>query len=239
MESTIKFIWVFLSIIFLTTNCGNAPQEPKSESPAEKLASAVSTKAPAQVSFEEFLVKFEPAESWENWPEEAQDPLVLGGEAFEAEELNLLLSVMFSTIESKFHPFIPVEKLKQLHPKEEPTKDPYHSYTFHGFKKITFDNFILAAVFAKKKEFDYDNEYHAHPFYLITYTKEGNIIDDYVWWIIEDDALQVWTDIDVAGDTLLTGRKESVNDSKLEKISSKTILTKQGRFETVFSERAE
>lgn len=210
-----------------STNSGNKAPEISAPTPKEE----------KPLTFARFQEFFLDDTSMENWPEETLEPLILSGdEIFSEKGIDDLLKVTFTEIPSEYYSYIPIEKLKQLRPNEVETKDVRSAFRFYGFKQILHEKYIVMSFFSYKLRKDNNEEYHAHPFVIATFTPDGKPIDQYVWWTIENDVYQVWDDVDIDGEELLKGRKEDPNDSELNEVYEKVGIQGNGMFKEIYKD---
>jgi hypothetical protein len=59
------------------------------------------------------------------------------------------------------------------------------------------------------------------------------LIDDWVWWYIENDMYQYWLEIEVKDDVFLMGNKNERDDLNLSEVHTATTIMPDGRFQTV------
>lgn len=111
------------------------------------------------------------------------------------------------------------------------------AFHWYAFRRIERPGFSIVGMFAHKQNGNQGGEYNAHPFLLATYSEEGDIKDSHVWWLIEDDDLQVWSDISVRGDTLITGHRPLPEefDAPMDEIFSKVVVGGDGKFKILLS----
>jgi hypothetical protein len=186
-------------------------------------------------TFEDFLGIFPIAKDFQDWPQTAQWPIVKSPEFFSQKPIEPLLLKTFRAIPPSQYQHIPTHKIVRLDSNSTTVGEPYSAFKFYAFRRIEREKYWLLGIYAQKQNGMANSEYNAHPFLMVTYSKQGEFIDDHVWWFIEDDMLQVWTEIAVAGDTLLVGRKEEIADKQLSEIYSKTIVEPSGKFRQVYA----
>ncbi len=189
----------------------------------------------SDTAFVDFLDLFPTDKDFKDWPRSGQWPIIKDPEFYSGKPVEPLLFTAYQKIPSRFLKRIPTHQILNLDGYSTKIKKPYKDFKFYAFHKVKQKNYWLVGVYAQKQQRKTNNEFFGHPFLLITYSKSGKLIDSFVWWYIDEDTLQAWTEIAVEGETLLVGRKEKLHDIYLTEIYQKTILTKGGRFQTVFS----
>ncbi len=188
----------------------------------------------ADTSFADFLDLFPTDPNFKDWPETGQRPVV--DSVFYLDDMEPCLRKTFRRIPHGQLKRIPTTKILNLDGYSTKIKKPYKAFRFYAFHKVKKKNYWLVGVYAHKQQRNANNEFFGHPFLMLTYDRNGRLIDSFVWWHIDHDMLEVYTEIAVEGETLLVGRKEELHDSYLTEIYQKTIVTKGGRFQTVYSE---
>lgn len=194
--------------------------------------------AQSKATFDDFLARFKKDDSFKKWDIESQNALVQFEDLFSKNScLDTFLCKIFQPIAPELYPFIATENIVQLDSFAMITKKPLHKFNFYAFKKIERADYILTAAFANTKVWD-GREYYVHPFLLTTYTPKGQIIDSHVWWIVNDDTLEIYDDIAIKGDTFMIVSK-NIENGAIEEVFRKTVLHPNGKFETVFTKHIE
>ncbi len=188
----------------------------------------------SDTAFVDFLDLFPTDKDFKDWPETGQRPVV--DSVFYLDDMEPCLRKTFRRIPHGQLKRIPTTKILNLDGYSTKIKKPYKAFRFYAFHKVKKKNYWLVGVYAHKQQRNANNEFFGHPFLMLTYDRNGRLIDSFVWWHIDHDMLEVYTEIAVEGETLLVGRKEELHDSYLTEIYQKTIVTKGGRFQTVYSE---
>ncbi len=207
----------------------SAPQETAVEKPQEAGEQAADT------SFSAFLALFPEDKTYQDWPEKGQWPIVKDPDFFTTKSVESMLLKVYKPIPTAQYSRIPTDHIVQLDPTYTAVKEPYKSFKYYAFHRIHLDHHWLLGIYAQKQNRNANDEYNGHPFLTVTYDDEGNLIDNYVWWWIEDDMLQVWTEIAVQAETLLTGRKDEIGDTQLEEVYTKVTIGSRGFFKTIYN----
>jgi hypothetical protein len=223
------------------TGCTTSRTETSSVSDLDSIQHLIETAVDGSLenpdsSFERFLNFFSDVHPLNDWDTEALNPLVLKGEIHRSDQTDLrfALKFLYHRIPRPLLKHIPVEKIRHLDKRDPmPIKIPLDVFDFYGFAKEKRKDFWLVSIFAYKHTLE-QNVYHQHPFILATYSNSGLLLDNFVWWSIIDDDIQVWDDVEVMGDTLMVGRKKEIYDFELDEVYGKVVLTENGRFRSVY-----
>jgi hypothetical protein len=236
--------FIGLGVLLSTTSCSQLPAVDDSKganSDSVKTETAVIDQDSNEYhssdsSFGRYLRFFSDVHPLEQWPEDALASLVLNNEFWNEDKTDrdFTLKYLFHKIDPILWRWIPSTKITALTPKAARIEMPLSRYTFYAFAKERKEGFWLVSMFGMKNELEQD-VYHRHPFLLVTYSEEGSLIDEFIWWTIVDDDIQVCDLVDVSGDTLLIGTKENLNDAELSEVFGKVVITKKGLFESVYS----
>jgi hypothetical protein len=228
---------VVLILILTTTHCRQVGEKDRAVETATTEDKEDDKEGVVEkLSFEAFLGYFQEGLALESWPDAAQAPLVLDNVFWDEDQSRLekALEKTFKKLPAGALDFVPTQKIKQLNPYSDVIQNPHTAFDFYAFAKQRREDGWLTSIFARKKERD-DRFYHEHPFFLVTYSESGKVLDSFVWWTIIHDDVQICGDAAVAKDTLLIGGKFRVEDDTLEEIFQKTILTPRGKFKTIYS----
>ncbi len=188
-------------------------------------------------SFENYLELFSSLVPLNRWDSDALNALVLKNEIFTSDKthLNTVLRNQFRQIPRSMIDFIPVEKIKHLDDRDPlPIESPEKAFDFYAFAKEKREDFWIVSIFALKKLME-QKVYHQHPFIIATYSTSGESLDGFVWWTIVDDDIQVWEDVEVKGDTFMTGTKDDLSKEELDETFEKRVFTPLGTFKSVYS----
>lgn len=239
---------ISLSIAMAGAGCTNsASYEDSVPSGIEKPAIQVSNENEQKESdgtnaeFERFLGLFSTRRPMGTWDADALMPLVMDDEIFKSDQtaLQKTLTTEYDRIPKHLAHFVPVSHIVDMDPEYSvPIKNPVGAYEFYAFATEKREDYHLVSIFAYKHTME-ASVYHLHPFVLATYSNDGKFIDDFVWWIIVADDIQVWNEVEIREDTFLVGSKEAVQASRLSQVYEKTVLAKDGTFQTFFSDYPE
>jgi hypothetical protein len=223
-------IGLFIGCIILTSCVKNVGEPSDKQAIPEKVQ---------QGTFGSFLELFKQTEAFRSWDEKVLDVLGGDGGVYDPEEVqNKTLRDHYAEIGPEFHQFIPTKDIVNMNPEfSDDIPNPLYAFQFWATYKCKIDSYWLLCVFGLKKEWvDTENhtEFHSHPILLITFSESGQMIDQFRWTFLIDDAEQI-NDADVAvfGDTLIRGYSPEYG-AEIERIDSKTIITPEGKFKTVY-----
>lgn len=229
----------------LFTACGNpaaGPQpgtdamtDPQKKDSTAHLASA-DTFLSTDSSFSGYLEFFSEVHALASWPKEAQAILVRNGAfwATDKSDRDFILKYSYRRLDPILYRHIPTQEVRKLAPPEAQIAQPLSRYTFYAFAKEKRGRYWLCSMLGVKREME-QVVYGHNPFLLATYREDGALIDEFIWWCIVDDDIQVYDDVDVAGDTLLVGWKNRESDSELSEVYARVVIDGDGRFREVFS----
>lgn len=223
----------YWSIVMLFVIGLSACSQPDSEKQHESINSNIQTDG----SFDSFKDLFKQTESYSDWPSEIMDP-IYEKEAFYLPQKarDEFLKSEYQFINGEFAAYIPIEEVvEQSH---STIKGSTPKFEFWAAKSWTNEQFVLVSILGFSEQKTKDENYSYHPLLLVSYTKTGEILDSFVWTYFAYDMIDEFLDdIDVLGDTLVSGYKGQYEYSSLSEIYTKTIITKEGKFKTVFDQR--
>lgn len=196
-------------------------------------------------TFESFLNLFEKTDGFQSWGRLVIDSMGGDNGVYSAKEVqDKTLRDNYEEIGPEFLHFISTDSIVNQDPKfSEDIKDPISAFQFWATFKHKLQDAWLVCVFALKKEWvdkKSHSEFHAHPVLLLTYSDSGELIDQLRWTYMIDDMEQIYNDIDVIGDTLISGYSPGYG-KQIEEVYFKTVISQDGKFDqvlrTVFPER--
>lgn len=187
-------------------------------------------------SFSRYLNFFSEVHPLGHWPVDAQATLVQDGAfwATDKSDRDFILKYCYRRLDPILYRHIPTQEVRKLAPQEAQIAKPLSRYTFYAFAKEKRGRYWLCSMLGVKREME-QAVYGHNPFLLATYREDGAMIDEFIWWTIVDDDLQVYDDVAVAGDTLLVGRKDHERDSELSEVYARVVIDGDGRLREVYS----
>jgi hypothetical protein len=192
-------------------------------------------------SFHDFLALFQADKPLDRWDTDAQRPLVIHDEILRTDKtpLRKALAQNYTPIPTRLVKYLPTHNLAQFDIRDmEPIASPDGAYDFYAYAKVKRRDFWLVSIFAYKHTKE-DAHYHVHPFLLATYSEDGRLIDDFVWWYIIADDIEFWHSVRVNEDTLVIGYRDDNEDGPLQQINEKIVITDHGYFESIFQDYPE
>lgn len=230
---------VMLASVLGISSCALNQSQPSTSDKPDTLATIEKPSTPVpplpatQENFDDFLKYFRSNETYKHWPEAAQFKLLDNEDFFKDHKDFELVKTIMREVPKEYAAFFPVEPLKSVD-SLYPIKDPIDSFRFFAFEKIEFNQFWLLSVFAFKTPYK-QTEYHEHQFFLSTMSKEGRRIQDFLWWGIINDDVQIPNRTSaVWGDTIVAGHMGRIDLRVFNDIFLKVMLRSTGRFDTIY-----
>jgi hypothetical protein len=223
---TVAFLWVAVS------NCGRMNSAPVDSYEANDSKSSEDSESP----FDSYLSLFSDERPLDTWDTKGQYPLVQNDVIFmsNTDPLRKILQSEYRAIPMKLRCFIPLRQIIHLDYRDKSdVPNPYRAFEFYAFTKQEHQNYWLVSIFAYMREM-VNEVYYQHPFIFATYSKDGILLDDFVWWSIIAEDVQIWDDVQVVGDTFMVGSKGGAMSDRLTEIYEKMVITDDGYFEIVY-----